>query len=99
VEAHHLDEISAWDQNSKIFPRMHAIGTQSSSMMFLLCSTQHLADDSDIRTALIEYHTRRTLRMVAIDEAHLHTMHGRTFRECIRVLRDVFFKTIFADGE
>ena len=37
--------------------------------------------------------------MVAIDEAHLYTMHGRTFRECIRVLRDVFFETIFADGE
>ena len=48
VEAHHLDEISAWDQNSKIIPRMHAIGTQSSSTMFLLCSPQHLADDSDI---------------------------------------------------
>ena len=78
---------------------MHAIGTQSSSTMFLLCSPQHLADDGDIRTALIECHAHRTLCMVAIDETHLYTMHGHTFRECIRVLHDVFFETIFADGE
>ena len=33
--------------------------------------------------------------MVAIDEAHLYVMHGRSFRESIRILKRVFFAVLF----
>ena len=39
---------------------------------------------------------RGMLRLVAIDEAHLFAMHGRSFRESICVLAEVFFHPLFA---
>ena len=63
--------------------------------MFLLSSPQYLAGDALFRNALVQCQARRTLRLVAIDEVHLYTQHGRTFRECIRYLRDVFFRVVF----
>ena len=35
---------------------------------------------------------------MAIDKVHLYAMHGRSFRESIRVLCDVFFGVVFAAG-
>ena len=34
--------------------------------------------------------------MVCLDEVHLYAMHGRTFRDCIRYLEQVFFRVIFS---
>ena len=49
-----------------------------------------------VRGALLRCADRGTLRVVAIDEAHLYTMHGRTFRDSVRCLGDVFFRPLVA---
>ena len=66
-----------------------------SSTMLLMCSPQYLAETTAFRLAVMRNIERRVVRMVAIDEAHLYAAHGRSFRESIRVLREVFFKTIY----
>ena len=43
-------------------------------------------------------HENRTLRLVTIDEAHLYAQHGRSFRESLRVLTNVFFAVVFRVG-
>ena len=77
---------------------MDEIGYASSSTMALLCSPQVLVQNSSFREALIRARDRQTLRMIAIDEAHLYAMHGKTFREDIRILRDIFFAPLYNEG-
>ena len=64
---------------------------ESSTTLFLLCSPQALVQQTTLRKALIHASAKRVLRLVAIDEAHLYAMHGRSFREDIRILSIVFF--------
>ena len=95
IEVHHLDELKKSAVRTKLIPRMLAMSSESSTTMFLLSSPQYLAGDALFRNALVQCQAQRTLRLVAIDEVHLYTQHGRTFRECIRYLRDVFFRVVF----
>ena len=37
------------------------------------------------------------LRLAAVDEAHIHAMHGRSFRQSIGVLSDTLFEFLFGD--
>ena len=34
-----------------------------------------------------------------MDEAHIHALHGRSFRDSIRVLRDAFFLVLYGPGD
>ena len=91
IEVHHLDELKKVQVNTKLIPRMLGIcrmihPLQSSSC--LLSSQQYLAKKLLMWNALVQFQSRQTLRPVAIDEVHLYTQHGRTFRECIRYLRE-----------
>ena len=43
--------------------------------------------------------TKETVRLVAIDKAHMYAHHGRSFRESLRVLTDIFFVVVFCVGE
>ena len=65
---------------------------------FLLCLPQYLADHVHFQDCVLRCYKRQTLRMVALDEVHLYTMHGRTFRECIRYLLAEFFKKMYNDS-
>ena len=68
---------------------MEAFPYDSSSTLMFLCSPQYLARTTEFRDALLRCHARRTLRLVAIEKAHLYAMHGRSFRDSIRFVRDV----------
>ena len=98
VEVHHLDETPYSELVEHVIPMMETLGSESSTTVFLFSSPQYLADNTVFRAALLHAHRQKILRLVAIDEAHLHTMHGRTFRDCIRIIRDVFFGVVFATG-
>ena len=98
VDAHHVDELSVSDINNKLVPKIESFDYNSTTTLFLLCSPQCLADNHKFRRALIGGAKRKVLRLVAIDEAHLFAMHGRTFRESIRVLRICFFSVVFRNG-
>jgi superfamily II DNA helicase RecQ len=96
VSCYHMDDTSSCDLHHKIIPKMDDMPVEGcSSTMILLCSPQYLADITAFRLAVIRNIERRVVRMVAIDEAHLYAAHGRSFRESIRVLREVFFKVIY----
>ena len=99
VEAHCVDDVSKKDMKNKIIPRMDEIDYSSSSTMAILCSPQELAHNKAFRDALFRALERQTLRMIAIDEAHLYAMHGKSFREDIRILRDVFLAPIYKDKD
>ena len=96
-EAHHMDEIPSSSNalEETIVPRMLEILSDSSSTMYLFTSPQYVVDHPIFLRTLLKCHERRTLRFVAIDEAHLYAMHGKTFRECIRLLQTSFFERVF----
>jgi len=97
-EGHHLGELSRSQINNDVIPRMDDIQYSTSSTMFLFTSPQQLVVNPTILDALLRCHARQTLRMVAIDEAHLYAMHGRSFRMDIRVLQKILFEIIFKEG-
>ena len=98
VDVTHLDETEEDIVSSSVIPRMLSLQSNTTTTNFLLCSPQYVADNSSFREALLECHRRHTLRLVAIDEIHLYTMHGRSFRDCIRHLNDCFFSIVFRQG-
>ena len=49
-----------------------------------------------LRAAILRCHERVVLRLVALDEAQLYAQHGTTFRGCIRLLLDQFFRIVFS---
>ena len=77
---------------------MDEFNSNLSSVMFCLCSPQYIATNTFFREALLRAHGRRVLRLVVVDEAHLYAAHGRSFREKIRVLKQVFFLKIYLAG-
>ena len=50
------------------------------------------AAEQRFKTSAAEH---RTLRVICIDECHVHCQHGSSFRDDIRALRDVFFAKVF----
>ena len=96
ITAIHLDETSWEDVEGKVLPKIEAIPKETTSSLFLLCSPQYLATNKLFCDALLACNDRGMLRLVAIDEAHLFAMHGRSFRESIRVIAENFFFPLFA---
>ena len=68
------------------------------STMFLFTSPQYLANNSIILNVIIQCYALQTLRLIAIDEAHVFAMHGRTFREAMRIPQKIMFECIYKEG-
>ena len=98
IKAVHLDELSSATIDNEVVPRMHAIGYDSKSTLFLFTSPQKLVTTPSILDALFICHARQTLRLVTIDEAHLYAQHGSTFRDELRTLTNLFFEVVFKVG-
>ena len=77
---------------------MKEIDYDSLSTMFLFTSPQYLANNSIILDAILQCHALQTLRLIAINEAHIFAMHGRTFREAMRILQKIMFERIYKEG-
>ena len=95
VKAVHLDETPDALVRSVVIPKMKGMRGDGSDTLVLFCSPQYLVDHHVFRAALLDCHRRRILRLLGLDEAHIYAMHGRSFRGCIRVLRDVFLVFLF----
>ena len=92
VSAILLDECSRSDLEDDVVPRMEEIDYNSHSTLYLFTSPQKLSNSQVIRNALMKAKTEQTLRLVAIDEAHLYAQHGSTFRGQLRTLGTIFFR-------
>ena len=75
---------------------MLSIGLASSWTVFLFCSPQYLVENNTFRNTLLQCNHKRTLHLGALDEVHLYTMQGRTFREAIQALQHIFFAVVFS---
>ena len=91
----HLDDAARNDVKQKVIPKMDKFKYASSTTFFILCSPQYIAENVDFRQALLRARDRRVLRLIAIDEVHIYAMHGRSFRDSIRVLQREFFSKLF----
>eukprot|EP00581_Thalassiosira_minuscula_P015075 CAMPEP_0183735168 /NCGR_PEP_ID=MMETSP0737-20130205/45899_1 /TAXON_ID=385413 /ORGANISM="Thalassiosira miniscula, Strain CCMP1093" /LENGTH=283 /DNA_ID=CAMNT_0025968835 /DNA_START=560 /DNA_END=1408 /DNA_ORIENTATION=+ len=88
-----MDNTSDKDLNEKIIPRMNSFDYESSMTMVLLSSPQCIAENVHFRNALLHCRDREVLRLVAVDEVHLYSLHGG-FRDVIRILKRDFFSKL-----
>ena len=103
VETHHCDELPTNDGGialQKIITRIKELGDRTTSTIFLFVSPQFLCTKANkpLLDELLSAHKRKILRVVAVDEAHLHVQHSR-FRVEILMLRELFFKKVFSNDD
>ena len=99
VEAHYLSEIRPPSLRQTIIPCMEEIEYRTSSTMFLFSSPQYLATNGIVIDDILRCRARQTFRLLAIDKAHLYAMHGRSFRDAMRILQRLLFVVLFKVGE
>ena len=90
-EAHHLDNTSHSAITNYIISRMHKIGYDMSSTMFLFSSPKLIINNPEILASLLCCNdAKQTLQLVAIYEAHLYAMHGCLFRFAMWIIQRLF---------
>jgi hypothetical protein len=94
----HLDETLPGNLAQPVLPKMEHIGYKSSESLVLLCSPQYVASAPTFLPALLRCLEIKMLRLIALGEPHLFTMHRATFSHSIHFLRDKFFAIIYALG-
>ena len=99
VEAYNMDEIPLSLIIERIIPIMLEIGYSSNSTTFLFIFPQQLASTQVFLNASFKCHQNQTLRLVAINEVHIHAQHIRSFRESLCILTDIFFAVVFCVGQ
>ena len=98
MKAVHLDEVPDDLVPALLVPKFRRMEPDSSDTLVLVCSPQYLAKRGWFRAELLRCNARGILCLVGVDEAHIHAMHGRSFRDPIRVLRDTFFLVLYGPG-
>jgi superfamily II DNA helicase RecQ len=82
VMVQHLGEL--YDGNKKVYhellERCHSLQRSTTTTVFIFLSPQFLINHPDARDVFIACSHRATLRVVAIDKAHIHVQHGTSFR-------------------
>ena len=97
VAVQHLDEL--FDANkhvySNLLKRCSGLRRATTSTIFIFLSPQFLINHPEARDVFIGCSHRTTLRVIALDEAHIHVQHGTSFRSEIRALQKLFFAKVF----
>jgi superfamily II DNA helicase RecQ len=65
--------------------------------VFIFMSPQFLINHPEAREVFIECSHRTTIRVIVLDEVHIHVQHGTSFRSEIRALQVLFFSKIFRE--
>ena len=99
VGVYHLDEL--YDANRRAFDsllrRCSTMKRNTTSTLFMFLSPQFLVHHRNTLDIFLTCATERTLRLIAIDEAHIHVQHGTSFRADIRALRAEFFRKVYGN--
>jgi superfamily II DNA helicase RecQ len=81
----HLDKL--FDANEpayrELLQRCRGLHQSTPMTIFLFLSPQFIINHPDARDIFIECSNSKTLRIVALDEAHIHVQHGTSFRSKI----------------
>jgi len=97
VGVYHLDEMYDCDHQlySSFLLSCSSMRRDTSSTFFVFLSP--LINHRNALAVFVACAHDRTLRAIAMDEAHIQVQHGTSFREEIRALRIEFFKKIFGN--
>jgi len=97
VGVYHLDEMYDCDHQlySSFLLSCSSMRRDTSSTFFVFLSP--LINHRNALAVFVACAHDRTLRAIAMDEAHIQVQHGTSFREKIRALRIEFFKKIFGN--
>ena len=97
VAVQHLGEL--FDANKRLYynllERCCGLLRFTTTTVFIFLSPQFLINHPEARDVFIECSHCTALRVIALDEAHIHIQHGTSFRREIRALQVIFFAKIF----
>ena len=101
VEAHNADELYNQSRQLyyKVLRRARVLSVRTTSTMFFFASPQFVCNHPEFAQMLILQAEARVLRLVVLDEVHLHVQQGTSFRNAIRQLKDVFFCKVFKNSK
>jgi len=80
-----------------LLERCHGLRRSTTTTVFIFLSPQFLINHPEARNVSIENSHRTTLRVIALDEAHIHVQHRTSFRSEIRALQVLLFARIFCE--
>ena len=97
IAIQHLDEL--FDANKRVYydllERCRGLLRSTTTTVFIFLSPQFLINHPEARGVFIECSHCTTLRVIALDGAHIHIQLGTSFRSKIRALQVLFFAKIF----
>jgi superfamily II DNA helicase RecQ len=73
------------------------IERNTTSTLFIFLLPQFLVHHRNILDIFVTCARERTLRLIAMDKAHIHVQHGTSFRDDIRALRAEFFTQVYGN--
>lgn len=97
VRVFNLDELYK-DDRAKYVAFLHLCWSTRRSCPdtnFVFVSPHFLVRHEDALKALLHTAEEQTLRIVCMDEVHLHVQHGEAFRTECRLLTGAFFRVVF----
>ena len=99
VVIQHLDKI--YDANRQVYRELleqcRGLLWLTTTTVFIFFSPQSLINHTDTRYVFIECSHWATLRIVALNKAHIHVQHGTSFQSEICALQVHFFSKIFGN--
>jgi superfamily II DNA helicase RecQ len=99
VGVYHLDELFDCNRSAyhQLLRRCSSIDRTMTSTLFLFLSPQFLINHPNALGVFVTCAQERTLRLIAMDEVHIHVQHGTSFLEEIRALRVEFFRRVYGN--
>ena len=99
VAVQHLDEL--FDANKQVYydllERCRGLRRSTTETVFIFVLPQFLINHPEAREVFIECSHCTTLRVIALDEVHIHVQHRTSFHSEIRALQVLFFPKIFRE--
>lgn len=92
IDAHHMDELrdTSPQKYRGLLCVIAAQSTKTTSTYFLVVSPQFFANYPEFCEAMVQAGLSCTLRLVIMDEVHLHIQHGSSFHDNNRQLKEIF---------
>jgi len=97
VQALHLDELydNARGKYLQLLDTIRETSADTTTTRFVAMSPHHLVHHRNALDAILAASRNGALRLVIIDEVHLHVQQGASFRIELRMLRELFFREHF----